>query len=185
MRPTRVQITNLSGARNRVVVHAQRYALTTAFACDRLGLRLRPGALLTAALTWAIYLASCSPALAQAAEIVNPRTLSWTAPTTSVDGTPLTDLGAYNVKVGQSPTGPFVTRKVVPSPTTTPAPGTVVTVGSPAAPIGTELSASDGHFWVVISAVDTALNEGPNSVSTPFGRNLVAPAAPTSPVFAP
>ena len=79
---------------------------------------------------------------------------SWTAPTTNADGSALTDLDHYNLYYGTSnpvtcPGGTFVT---VPSPTSSPAPGTTVNYQLKGLQAGTT-------YFVKVTAVDTSGNE--------------------------
>jgi len=111
-----------------------------------------------------------SPARAQG-PVINQSTctVSWTAPTTNADGTPLTDLAAYRIYEG---TGglPVVT---VLSPTTTPAPATTVT-----APCG---SWAVGPHSITISAADVIGNESVRTSAFPFVlRDDVSPSAPSN-----
>jgi len=83
--------------------------------------------------------------------------LSWNAPTTNIDGTPLSDLGGYRVYLATtSPACPGTSFLTVSSPTTTPAPGQ--TVASRVA----SLSAGATYFMRV-TAVDTGGRESPCS----------------------
>ena len=86
-------------------------------------------------------------------------TVTWTAPATSTDGTPLTDLAGYRIYLGTSspacPSGSFFT---VPSSTPTPSAGQTVSQ------LVTALSAGLTYF-ARITAVDTAGNESPCSAS--------------------
>jgi centrosomal CEP192-like protein/fibronectin type III domain protein/List-Bact-rpt repeat protein len=79
--------------------------------------------------------------------------LSWTAPTTNADGSPLTDLAGYRVYLATStPTCPGSAFLSVPSSTSTP--GTGQSVASQV----TSLAAGTTYF-VRVSAVDTSGNE--------------------------
>lgn len=83
--------------------------------------------------------------------------LSWNAPTTNIDGTPLSDLGGYRVYLATaSPACPGASFLTVSSPTMTPAPGQIVTSRV------TSLSAGATYF-VRVTAVDTSGLEGPCS----------------------
>ena len=81
--------------------------------------------------------------------------ISWNAPTTNADGTPLTDLANYRIYMGTAtPACPSASFHTVSS--GTPTPPSAQTVGS----LITGLSA--GTTYVVrITAVDAAGNEGP------------------------
>jgi hypothetical protein len=83
--------------------------------------------------------------------------LSWDAPTTDVDGAPLSDLAEYRVYLATAlpacPGGPFFT---VESPTTTPVPGDTL------ASRVTSLSRG-ARYFVRVTAVDAGGNEGPCS----------------------
>jgi hypothetical protein len=78
---------------------------------------------------------------------------SWTAPTTNVDGTPLTDLASYRVYYGTSPTPcPGTSFVQVPSATPSPAPNTTVNHRLTGLASGTT-------YFVSVTAVDTSGNE--------------------------
>jgi hypothetical protein len=123
------------------------------------------------------------PTHAQAQSVLNPKTLSWTAPVTSVDGSALTDLAGYTIKVRATATGPVLKSLSHPSTTSTPVANTTVTHGSVVSPIYKELLLPDGSYTASVSAVDTALNESPDSVGVPFSSNQVSPSAPQNPLF--
>src|SRR6266705_3149198 len=82
-------------------------------------------------------------------------TVTWNAPTTSIDGTPLNDLAGYRVYLGTAPptctSGSF---HAVSSPTTTP------TLGQSVSSRVTALSAGVTYF-ARVTAVNTSGNEGP------------------------
>jgi hypothetical protein len=85
--------------------------------------------------------------------------VTWTAPTTSTDGTRLTDLAGYRLYLGtSSPACPSGSFFAVPSPTPTPSAGQTVSQ------VVTALSAGVTYF-ARITAVDTSGNESPCSVS--------------------
>jgi len=107
--------------------------------------------------------------------------LSWTAPTTNVDGTPLTDFAGFEVLIastpGITPTMPgVVIRDVgalgVPA---TPLPNTTsrVTFGSLAPAL------TDGQKYAVVRAYDLAGNRGPTSNEVPFVYDTVSPGGST------
>ena len=80
-------------------------------------------------------------------------TLSWTAPTTNADGTPLTDLDGYRVYLGtSSPACPSASFFTMSSPTRTPTSGQTVSTGI------TALAAGSTYF-ARVTAIDTAGNE--------------------------
>ena len=112
------------------------------------------------------------PALAWAqGPVINQSTctVSWTAPTTNADGTPLTDLAAYRIYEG---TGglPVVT---VLSPTTTPAPATTVTTPC--------RSWAVGPHSITVSAADVSDSESVRTSAFPFVlRDDVPPSAPSN-----
>lgn len=110
---------------------------------------------------------------------VNPKEADWTAPTTNLDGTPLSDLAGYTLRVRATPTGPVLKSILHPSPTTTPVPNTTVIHGSTASPLVTELNLPDGSYLLTVTAVDTSFNESPESGQVPFVSNRVSPAVPT------
>src|SRR6516225_7495010 len=81
--------------------------------------------------------------------------VSWTAPTTNTDGTPLNDLASYNVYYAASPTNPCPTggtKQNVPSQTTTPPANTTVSTTLQNLTVGTV-------YDVAVTAVDTSNNE--------------------------
>lgn len=85
-------------------------------------------------------------------------TLSWEAPTTNSDGSPLTDLGGYKLYCGQS-SGTY---------------GTVKDVGNILAyPISNDLPI-DGTYYCSATAYDTSGNESPysNEVTFPLDRRV-------------
>src|SRR5688572_7849395 len=117
---SREQMTTVTGSGSRWCV---KHRATVAQAMGTKGMR-RCGAysrFLIVALTVAVVLAG--PGRVDAASL----SLSWNAPTTNVDGTPLSDLGGYRVYLATTspacPGGSFLT---VSSPTTTPAPGQTI-----------------------------------------------------------
>src|SRR3990172_2006199 len=78
---------------------------------------------------------------------------TWNAPTTNVDGSPLTDLASYRVYFGTSnPPCPTSSFRQVASATAAPTPGTVVTFGLTGLITGTV-------YFVQVTAVDTSGNE--------------------------
>ena len=79
-----------------------------------------------------------------------PLILTWDAPTTNADGTPLTDLAGYKIYYGTS-SGSY---------TTTVDAGNVTTYNVPALPSGT--------YYFAVTAVDTSGNESDysNEVNT-------------------
>ena len=118
-----------------------------------------------------------SPAWAQ--ERVGPNdTPKWTAPTTNVDSSPLTDLAGYRIYVnGVACPGPGF--RFIPSGTSSPAPGTVF-VG----PKYGDMAITPGPGLYRLSAVDTSSNESGCAVSPPFVfdpslLDRIAPATPT------
>lgn len=128
---------------------------------------------------------------AQAQAIVNPSQLTWIGPTMNTDGSPLTDLSGYRLRVAGplavgAPCPAFALatypiKATHPSLVTTPLPGVVVTYGTPSSrALATDLGLTiDGGYCVVVSAVDLTLNEGAASGVIPFTRNLVAPGVPS------
>ena len=105
--------------------------------------------------------------------VVSPATcaITWTAPSTNVDGTPLVDLARYEVQVGSAP-GTFSSPAVaVPVVAPAPVPGSSVTwlcVG-----------VTDGQRYARVRAVDLAGNPSAWTAEVPFLFDAVAPAAPT------
>lgn len=79
--------------------------------------------------------------------------LSWNAPGTNADGTPLRDLAGYRIYLGTSPPAcPGATFHAVSSPTTRPASGQTVSTSVSALSAGTT-------YYVRLTAVDTSGNE--------------------------
>src|SRR5512134_461659 len=79
--------------------------------------------------------------------------LAWDAPTTSTDGTSLTDLASYRVYAGTtSAPCPGPSYQVVPSPTPTPASGDIITHRLTGLTTGTT-------YYVKVTAVDAVGNE--------------------------
>lgn len=98
--------------------------------------------------------------------------LTWEAPTTNVNGSPLTDLARYEVQVGTAP-GTFPTPPVaVGASGPAPAPGTVV-----AWPC---VGLADGQRYARVRAVDLAGNPSAWSTEVPFVFDAVAPSAPAN-----
>lgn len=148
--------------------------------------------------TLALLAALTGYAEAQAFGLVNPSRLSFTAPTTNADGTPLQDLSGYNVRVvGPLPTAAttcpaflptvYLSKKTIPSTTTSPVANTTVffgTAGSTTLPADLGITV-DGQYCAVVSAVDLTLIEGAASSAVPFVLNKQAPAAPSALQFLP
>lgn len=100
---------------------------------------------------------------------VNPVTLSWTAPTTNVDGSPLTDLAGYRVYQRTSGTSSFVLI-AEPGPAET-----SLLVDSPTVAVG------QTYDWVV-RAIDTAGNESVDSnIATKLVEAMPDTVAPNPP----
>lgn len=88
--------------------------------------------------------------------------LSWDAPTTNTDGTPLTDLGKYRVYIGTAPgvkKGPAPTAEVG-APNPAPTPGTTGTWAC--------VGLTPGQKYGVVTAVDTSGLESQESNEVPF-----------------
>ena len=132
-----------------------------------------------------------SPVVAQTAGPVNPSTLTWTAPTTNADATPLLDLGDYRIRcvgplpVVANPTFPAYTPSVYPvkatKPSTVQAPlaNTSVAFGTAGSNnLAGDLGlTTDGQYGCLVTAVDLVGNEsGVQATPAPFSRNRVAPA---------
>ncbi len=101
--------------------------------------------------------------------------LSWDAPTTNVDGTPLTDLASYRVYAGTSSAPcPGPSHQVVPSPTSTPTSGDVINYRLTGLITGTT-------YDVRVTAVDTNGNESvcSNRASGAAKADSVDTTAPT------
>jgi hypothetical protein len=91
--------------------------------------------------------------------------LTWTAPTTNANGTPLTDLGGYRVYIGTAaPACPGSSYHAVPSPT--PAPAAASTVDSRIT--GLTVAAT---YFVRVTAVDMSGNE---SACSPMASGLAS-----------
>lgn len=98
--------------------------------------------------------------------------LTWDAPTTNANGTPLTDLARYEVQVGTAP-GTFAQPPVaVGASGPAPAPGTVV--AWPCAGV------TDGQRYARVRACDLAGNCSAWTTEIPFVFDAVPPAAPTN-----
>jgi len=98
--------------------------------------------------------------------------MEWIAPTTNTDGTPLTDLALYYVYVS-STAGQFtVVTATIPSPSTTPAPNTVIKWDCRTAGL------TDGQKWATVKAVDTAGNPSVNGAPDPSTGGTVANGIP-------
>lgn len=129
-----------------------------------------------------------SVAVASAQGPINPSTLTWTAPTTNADGTPLTDMGEYRVRCASGATAPtynptvYTVRVSVASSVAAPAANTTVTVGTAGqGSLATTLGlTTDGQYHCYVTAVDLAGNEsGVQAAAIPFVRNRLAPAVPS------
>jgi hypothetical protein len=129
-----------------------------------------------------------TPGLAIAAGPVNPSTVTWTAPTTNADNTPLADLGEYRIRVaGPAAVAPSYNPTVYPvkgtkvSPVPAPAANTSVVFGTAgsnnlAGDLGLTV---DGQYWLFVTAVDVVDNEsGVQPTPFPFARNRQAPSVP-------
>ena len=98
--------------------------------------------------------------------------LEWVAPTKNVDGTPLTDLALYYVYVSPTAGAFSVVTATLPSPSTTPAPNTVLKWDCRGAAL------TDGQKWVTVKAVDTAGNPSVNATPDPGAGGTVASGIP-------
>lgn len=94
----------------------------------------------------------------------NPTKLSWTAPTTNADGSPLTDLAGYKVYCGSGP-GKYTSAKDIGLPT-----GNTYAISS--------LSLPDGSNYCVMTAYDTSGNESVYSSEVRVPLDHLGPAAP-------
>src|SRR3990172_2416361 len=105
---------------------------------------------------------------------------TWNAPTTNVDGSPLTDLASYRVYFGTSnPPCPTSSFRQVASATAAPTPGTVVSFGLTGLVTGTV-------YFVQVTAVDTSGNESAwSGVAAAAARPDPPLVTIPSPVFAP
>lgn len=93
----------------------------------------------------------------------NPTTMSWTAPTTNTDGTPLIDLAGYNAYCGAA-TGTYTVKKNV---------GNVTSV------LISSIVTTNGTYYCVVTALDTSGNESSKSNEISFLLDTLVPAAPT------
>lgn len=85
--------------------------------------------------------------------------VSWTAPTTNANGTPLQDLGGYRIYLGTAqPACPGASFHAVPSPTATPAPGQQIAYRIAALSAG-------ATYALRVTAVDQSGNESACSAS--------------------
>ncbi len=103
--------------------------------------------------------------------------LTWNAPTTSADGSPLTDLGSYRIYLGTAtPSCPSASFLTVASSTSTPSTGQTVSTRVAALTAG-------ATYFVRISAVDTTGNESSCSTAASGVAQAdfsVTPAATTN-----
>lgn len=142
-------------------------------------------------------LAAWTTAQAQAATSINPSQLTWIAPTTNADGTPLTDLGSYKVRVA-GPLANFVACPAYSPLAYTLRSGSTLSAAGPAPAANTLVTFGlanakafaqtvgitvDGTYCAAVTAVDLTGNESDGSATSPFERNLGAPNVPTAPVF--
>jgi hypothetical protein len=103
----------------------------------------------------AIGLMLCGILLAARSSHAGVLDASWMAPSTNTDGSPLTDLMAYRVYYGSATSPcPGPSGFEVPSPTTSPAPNTLVSFRLTGLTAGT-------LYYVAVTAVDTEGNESP------------------------
>ncbi len=120
---------------------------------------------LSAVLLLILAVALAGPAMAATA------TLTWTAPTTNTDGTPLTDLAGYKVYVSATVDGTYALIGTVAAATTT----YTDTVTVPNNTIT--------RRYYVVTAFDGAGNESAYSnqaVKSFFGVDTIGPKAPTN-----
>lgn len=95
-------------------------------------------------------------------------TFTWNAVTKNADGTPITDLKEYRLYLSQTP-GTY-------------APPAAVVINAPATQT-TCLAAgvtTDGQYYAVVRAVDTAGNQSANSNEVGFVRDTTSPQAPAN-----
>ena len=97
--------------------------------------------------------------------------LVWTPPTTNVDGTPLTDLGGYNVYCGNQ-SGNYTVVKDVGNPPTN-ANGDVVYALKNILPANTSQT-----WYCAVTAYDLMGNESDYSNEVSFPLDLLPPTAP-------
>lgn len=98
---------------------------------------------------------------------------TWTAPTTNTDGSALTDLASYRVYYVQSTTAnpcPGNQFSIMPSPTTTPAPNTRLTLHLPGL-------VDNAVYRVQVSAIDTS---GAESACSGLATATSRPTIPTA-----
>lgn len=98
--------------------------------------------------------------------------LTWDAPQTNADGSPLTDLAKYRVYVGTAPgvkKGPSPTAEVL-------APDADPVAGATGSWTCTGLTS--GQKYAVVTAVDQAGNESAESNEVPFVLDALAPGTP-------
>jgi List-Bact-rpt repeat protein/centrosomal CEP192-like protein len=99
--------------------------------------------------------------------------LTWNAPTTSADGTPLTDLSSYRIYLGTStPTCPSASFHTVSSPTSAPSTGATVSTRIAGLTAGTT-------YFARVTAVDLAGNESGCSGSVSGAAQPDFTVAPT------
>lgn len=107
----------------------------------------------------ALVVLGCGP---QAVQAANKTKLSWTAPTTNMDGTPLTDLGGYKVYCGPSSRVYTVSKDV----------GNVLEY------LILGVVSKDGTYFCAATAYDTTGNESAYSNEVSFTLDYTAPNPP-------
>ncbi len=113
------------------------------------------------ALMLTIIFIGCSSSNLQAA---NKTKLSWSPPTTNVDGTPLTDLGGYKIYCGIAARTYNVIKDV----------GNVVEY------LILNMVSKDGTYFCAVTAYDTTGNESAYSNEVSFTIDYTAPNPPSS-----
>jgi hypothetical protein len=100
--------------------------------------------------------------------------VSWNAPTTNADGTPLRDLDSYRIYIGTTqPACPGTSFHPVPSPTATPAPGQTVSQQIAALTAG-------ATYFLRITAVDDNGNESACSPAVSGVARMVFDVTPST-----
>jgi hypothetical protein len=137
-----------------------------------------------------LLLALVGAAAAQPAGPVNPSTVTFVAPTTNANGTPLTDLAGYYLRVtaplasGTCPpftTATYAFKKSVGTTSAAPPANTTVMFGTPGSGnLAGDLGlTADGQYCILATAVDTGMSEGGASNILPFVVNKTPPSAPS------
>jgi hypothetical protein len=116
----------------------------------------------------ALLALSASEALA-AGPNLNHCIFTFLAPSTNTDGSPLTNLNGFKIKIGVTPGGPYTTVFSFPAGQSNV--GTTVTTSNLCG------STTDGQKYAIATTTNTAGSESAPSNEVPFVLTTVAPAA--------